>query len=93
MRTGVISLLYKDKGHRDDIDNYRPITVLTTLYKILSRAIALRLGDVIHHLVDNSQAAFQKQKRASDVARLVQDLIDHCEDQDLEGFIVFLRPT
>jgi hypothetical protein len=51
--------------------------------------MALRLGDVIHHLVDNSQAAFQKQKRASDVARLVQDLIDHCEDQDLEGFIVF----
>jgi len=73
MRTGVISLLYKDKGRRDDIDNYRPITVLTTLYKILSRAMALRLGEVIHHIVDNSQAAFQKQKCASDVARLVQD--------------------
>ena len=44
MRTGVISLLFKDKGRRDNIDNYRPITVLTTLYKILSRAMALRLG-------------------------------------------------
>jgi len=89
MRTGIISLLYKDKGRRDDIDNYRPITVLTTLYNILSRAMALRLGEVIHHIVDNSQAAFQKQKRASDVARHVQDVIDLCDDQNEEGFIVF----
>jgi exonuclease III len=89
MRTGVITLLFKDKGHRDNIDNYRPITVLTTLYKILSRAMALRLGEVIHHLVDNAQAAFQKQKRTSDVARLVQDIIDHCEEEGLEGFILF----
>ena len=27
MRTGVISLLFKDKGRRDNIDNHRPITV------------------------------------------------------------------
>ena len=52
MRTGIVSLLYKDKGPRDDLRHYRPITVLCTLYKILSRAMALRLGEVIHHLVD-----------------------------------------
>ena len=89
MRTGVITLLFKDKGHRDNINNYRPITVLTTLYKIISRAMALRLGEVIHHLVDNAQAAFQKQKRTSDVSRLVQDIIGHCEEEGLEGFILF----
>jgi len=89
MRTGVISLLFKDKGLRDNIDNYRPITVLTTLYKIISRAMALQLGEVIHYLVDNAQAAFQKQKPTSDVSRLVQDIIDHCETEGLEGFIPF----
>ena len=51
--------------------------------------MALRLEEVIHHIVDNSQSAFQKQKRASDVARLVQDIINLCDDQDEEGLIVF----
>jgi len=63
MRTGVTSLLFKDKGRRDNIDNYRPITVLTTLYKITSRAMALRLGEVIHYLVGSAQAA-SKNKNA-----------------------------
>jgi len=89
VRIGVISLLFKDKGRRDNIDSYRPITVLTTLYKILSRAMAFHLGEVIHYLVDNAQSAFQKQKRTSDVSRLVQNIIDHCETEGLAGFIFF----
>ena len=45
--TGIISILFKDKGRRDDLRNYRPITVLCSLYKILSRAMALQLGTVL----------------------------------------------
>ena len=33
MRTGIISLLFKDKGRCDDLRNYCPITVLYSLYK------------------------------------------------------------
>ena len=67
MRTGIISILFKDKGRRDDLRNYRPITVLCSLYKILSRAMALQLGTVLPHLADSVQAAFQPDKRTSDV--------------------------
>ena len=89
MRTGIVSLLYKDKGPRDDLRHYRPITVLCTLYKILSRAMALRLGEVIHHLVDSIQAAFQPGKRTSDVTRMVQDIIDYCKEHELSGVLAF----
>ena len=34
MRTGIISLLFKEKGRRDDLRNYRSIPVLCSLYKI-----------------------------------------------------------
>jgi hypothetical protein len=44
MRTGIIPILFEDKGRRDDLRNYRPITVLCSLYEMLSRAMALQLG-------------------------------------------------
>jgi hypothetical protein len=89
MRTGLVTLIHKGKGPKDDLDNYRPITVLCAVYKILSRAMALKLGAAVHHLVDNGQAAFQSHKRTTDVTRLVQDKIDHCDDQESEGLLVF----
>ena len=52
--------------------------------------MALRLGEVIHHLVDSIQAAFQPGKRTSDVTRMVQDIIDNCEKKhDLSGVLAF----
>ena len=41
--TGAITLLFK-KGDRDLMKNYRPITLLSSLYKILSKTLANRLG-------------------------------------------------
>ena len=40
MSTVVISLIYKDKGSRDSLQNYRPIAVMSVLYKILTRCMA-----------------------------------------------------
>ena len=51
--------------------------------------MALRLGTVLPHLVDSIQAAFQTEKRTSNVTRLVQDLIDHCEENGLSGILAF----
>ena len=41
-KQGVLSLLYK-KGDPENIENWRPITLLNTDYKILTRILAKRL--------------------------------------------------
>ncbi len=50
---GWMAPIYKEKGERTQVANYRPITVLNTDYKLLSKALAVRLADVapglIHH--------------------------------------------
>ena len=46
MLQGTISLLFK-KNERDDIRNYRPITLLNSDYKILMRVVATRLNKVV----------------------------------------------
>ena len=40
MTQGVITLLYKGKGARSSLDNYRPITLLNSDYKLLAKALA-----------------------------------------------------
>lgn len=42
--------LYKKKDPTE-ISNYRPITLLNTDYRILTKALALQLVDEITHLV------------------------------------------
>ena len=39
MKVAVVSLIYKDKGTRDDYAKYRPIAVVSSLvYRILAKA-------------------------------------------------------
>lgn len=55
---GVIALLYKGKGARDDLASYRPITLLNCDYKLASRVISDRLQRPLDFLIDPCQTAF-----------------------------------
>ncbi|GBG80678.1 hypothetical protein CBR_g31137 [Chara braunii] len=57
MTFGVISVLFK-KGDKASIRNYRPISVLNVSYKLLAKALALRLGKILPKLVERDQGAF-----------------------------------
>ena len=46
----VVSLLYK-KGQREDIRNWRPISLLNTDYKVLSKILAERLKKVLSFII------------------------------------------
>ena len=41
-RTGIIHIIYK-KGNRNDLKNWRPISLLNTSYKIITKALTNRL--------------------------------------------------
>ena len=49
--------IYKNK-EADDIANYRPITILNTDYKILTKAIATHLTEVAPSVIHPDQAGF-----------------------------------
>ena len=54
---GDISMLYK-KGDRCDPRNYRPITLLNTDYKVLTRVLANRMKTAVHEFVSECQKGF-----------------------------------
>ncbi|CAK8536977.1 unnamed protein product [Lathyrus sativus] len=53
----VVSLIPKGQS-ASEIQDYRPIAVCTTFYKIISKILTNRLGAVISSMVNHNQAAF-----------------------------------
>jgi len=54
-RRAVITLLPK-KGDLNEIKNWRPVSLLCNDYKILSKALAIRLGEVLESIVHPDQS-------------------------------------
>ena len=57
MIQGAITLLYKS-GEKEDLSNWRSITLLNTSYKILAKALQLRLKPFLAEIISSDQTAF-----------------------------------
>ncbi|KAJ1106118.1 hypothetical protein NDU88_003521 [Pleurodeles waltl] len=55
LREGMITLLYKQKGEKEDLKNWRPISLLNVDYKIQAKAMANRLKKLIAKIVHPDQ--------------------------------------
>ena len=89
-RNGVIILLpKKDKDHLH-IKNYRPITLLTTDYKILAKCFANRLKHCMNDLIHTDQAGFMKGRNIGHNIRLILDIIEYTESNDIPGSILLI---
>ena len=89
MSSGYISLLFK-KDDKKDVKKYRPLTLLSFHYKILTKALTLRLARVITSLCDPSQTGFIAGRYIMENIRLVLDTIDHCEDNMTPAYWIML---
>ena len=86
---GIISLVYK-KGDRDDITNWRPITLLNVDYKIIAKLYAERLKVAMPLIIHENQRAFIKGRQITENIRQTQDIIVLAEKQNSPGAIIFL---
>lgn len=68
------------KGDRTRFKNWRPITLLTTDYKILSKALANRLRDVLHLLIHTDQTAGIPGRTINDNVSLIRDAINFANE-------------
>ncbi|CAM2116765.1 unnamed protein product [Caretta caretta] len=74
-RRAVLALLPK-KGDRRDLRNWRPISLLSTDYKIIAKAISLRLGSVMADVIHPDQTYTVPGCSIFDNLFLVRDLLE-----------------
>ena len=85
----VVSLLYK-KGQREDIRNWRPISLLNVDYKILSKVLAERLKNVLPYIIHSDQRGGIKGRYIGENIRLIEDLIYEIDNLEEEA-VIFLQ--
>ncbi|CAM2105799.1 unnamed protein product [Caretta caretta] len=74
-RRAVLALLPK-KGDLRDLRNWRPVSLLSTDYKIVAKAISLRLGSVMADVIHPDQTYTVPGRSIFDNLFLVRDLLE-----------------
>ena len=86
-KTALIKLIPK-KGDVTQIKNWRPISLLSCFYKIISKAVNNRLELVIDKLTSIDQKAYSKQRYIQEALISTVNTIRHCEVNNIKGAIL-----
>ena len=70
------------------IQNWRPISLLNVDVKLISKALAERLKNVLPDIISPNQNAYVKNRCISEGGRLISDLLKMSEVLNKEGFLV-----
>ena len=89
-KQGIITCLPKDKKPRHFLKNWRPISLLNTVYKIGSGVIANRLKKVLNKLIDLDQTGFISGRYIGDNIRLIYDIMQFTEENDIPGLLLLI---
>ena len=86
-RGACIKLIPK-KADATKIKNWRPISLLSNLYKIISRALNNRLSKVIDRICSRAQKGFNKNRYTQEVLINVWESIAYCKENQVKGAIL-----
>jgi len=86
---GTMTLLYKKKD-KQRIENYRPITLTNTDYKIYTKSIADKLGKIAHKIIHLNQAGFIPGRNIHNHTRLTRSMVHYCETHEKNSYVLSL---
>ncbi|KAF0707054.1 hypothetical protein As57867_006650, partial [Aphanomyces stellatus] len=88
-RRSAVSLLFKG-GDRRNTGNYRPISLIPVEVKVLTRALAYRVNELLPHFIHPIQNGFVRGRRIHDHVIFLRDLQHKHTLDDEEGYAMFL---
>ena len=80
-------VLIPKKGGAEDLGDFRPISLLGGLYKLLAKVLANRLKKVLEKVVFGDQNAFVRGKQILDASLIANDVIDLWHKRKEKGLI------
>lgn len=91
LKTGIVRPVHK-KGSKKDYDNYRPITILPTLDKIIEKFICNQIHTFYNknQILSNKQYGFQKGKSTTQLLSYFTDVIYNHLDSRKHILVAFI---
>lgn len=71
----TVAALIPKNAEAKSVKEYRPISCSITIYKVISKILICRLGNVINHLMKKNQAAYVKGQHLHDHMLLAFELL------------------
>ena len=87
-KRGVLTLIPKKGKDLRYLKNWRPLTLLNTDYKILTKLLAARLQEVIKKIVHPDQSGYIQGRFIGQNIRTTFDIIEYCKTFDIPGMII-----
>lgn len=85
MGIGVIKLIFKKRGDKNDLKNYRPITMLNTDYKIFAKILANRLKKILPNITETNQAYTIEGRDITDTVCSIRDVVSYMVEGRKKG--------
>jgi hypothetical protein len=89
-RQCFITLICKNKDNKDQLSNWRPISLLNCDYKILSKILSLRLRTVLDGIVHPDQTCSIPGRTIQDNVHLIRNLIEYVNAKNIPAAIISL---
>ena len=89
-RRGILTLTPKPNKDLRYLNNWRPLTILNTDYKILTKALANRLQKVIYKIVNHDQVGYIKNRYIGENIRIIEDLKSYTNLKQCAGYMVLI---
>ena len=87
-RKGLLSLIPKCNKDTRYIKNLRPLTLLSTDYKLLAKTMATRMKNFLPFIISDSQTGFMEGRSIHDNLRTTIDIISHIYQSGKKACIV-----
>ena len=78
------------KGARLECENYRPINLLSHIYKLVMQIIYQRISGDLMASLPKTQAAYQPGRSTTEQIQSLQQIIEKCKEFNKKGVICFI---
>ena len=89
MHNARVASLYK-KGDPNNLENYRPISLLNTLFKIIASVIKMRIEEAVEQKIMQSQFGFRVGKDTTQAIHIARRIQEYAERAGIRGTMIFL---
>ena len=83
-------VIFFKKGNRKDIQNYRPICLLSNMYKLFTKIITTRLEKKLDENQPREQAGFRSKYSTTDHTHAIHQLKEKCREYNIPLCVAFM---